>query len=68
MHFCRAIVNKTVQPDALSTQCFEDFAVKKMSGWTWHLQRIFGENIFMLFAFSKTQTHTCTYMLSMAMI
>lgn len=39
-----------------------------MSGWTWHLQRIFGENIFMLFAFSKTQTHTCTYMLSMAMI
>lgn len=29
VHFCRAIVNKTFQPDALSTQCFEDFAVKK---------------------------------------
>lgn len=47
---------------------FWRFCSKKMSGWTWHLQRIFGENIFMLFAFSKSQTHTCTYMLSMAMI
>lgn len=29
VYFCRAIVNKTFQPDALSTQCFEDFGVKQ---------------------------------------